>query len=60
MMLLIVVVIGYIANTMHTNTRINIIDKMMIANVSTKISTSICIVVIDSRSTTNTNICKNM
>ena len=52
--LLILVVIDYIANTTNTNTRIHIINRMMIANVSTKISSSMCSVVINSRSTNNT------
>ena len=56
----ILVVIEYNANTINTNTRSNIIDKMMIANVSTKIKTCICIVVINSRSTNNTHIRNNI
>ena len=53
--MLISVVIDYSANTINTNTRNNINNKMMIANVSTKIYTSIG-TVIESRSANNTNI----
>ena len=58
--LFILVVFDYIANTINTNNCINIINKMMIANVSTKINNCICSVVINSRSKHNTNIRNNI
>ena len=57
--LLVIVVIDYIAKT-NTNTRINTINKMMMANVITKINTRLCIVDINSRSNNNTNIDKTL
>ena len=60
LIVLILAVIYYVANTIDTNTRINIINKMMSANVSTKINTSIASVVINSCSTNNTNSSNNI
>ena len=54
--LFILAVIDYVANTINANTRIKIINKIMIANVSTKINTGIGIVVVNSRSQNNTSI----